>query len=469
MGNKSRFHADIMAMHPEVTGSCILVILKLPNRETLRIVVDCGLFHERKYDDMNETLPFNPKTIDYCFVTHNHVDHIGRLPFMVKNGYCNKIYATEDTCKLMPLALEDSIKVLQTNAKRKNKKCIYRNQDVSNTLRLLEPCNFEETMTLGRYVKATFFINGHLPGAALILLQFSYPGEEDINILFTGDYNDHNNFFDVPPLPDWVLKLPLIIVTESTYGHKNSDEVEPCFKENLLKAINANHTVIVPVFSLGRSQLILDVLKGLQESGELPLDVPVYLDGKLAYRYTEMYIDGDLNIKEEKRAFLPENFSFITDSSRQSIVRSKKRKIVLTTSGMGSHGPAPVHIYGNISRENATIHFAGYTAEGTLGRKLQNGEKGQIIDVGVMVKKMADVYYTSEFSSHAPADVLLKVIQAPEDVRLVLINHGNIGVQEKLAERILNESEAKKVGLLGRDYFFRVDHYGLVKTLCTNF
>ena len=470
MGKKERFYVDVMAMHPEVTGSCNLVIIKLPDRDTLRIVVDCGLFQEKAYDELNETLPFKPEAVDFCFVTHNHIDHTGRLPFMVKQGYFNKIYATSDTCRLLPLALDDSLKVLQSTAKRKNKRCIYKELDVSNTMRLLQPCEYNETIQLNEYIKATFFVNGHLLGAAVILLQISYPGLEDINLLFTGDYNSKNKFFDVPLLPEWVLELPLTIVQESTYGTTDTSDIKECFKENILNALSQGGTVVAPVFSLGRSQEILYELKLMQEDGSLDTSIPIYLDGKLALRYTELYLTSDLNIKDEMREFLPENTTFVNDSLREQVLRGKKKKIILTTSGMGSHGPAQVYIPEYVTRKKALIHFTGYTAEGTLGRKLQKGEQGEIIEVGgVMAKKLAKVEYTSEYSSHAKADEMLDFLKKFKNLRLVLVNHGNIGVKETFAERILNETDSKKVGLLGRDYFFRINHYGLVKTLASNF
>ena len=112
MGSKDRLYADIMAVHPEVTGSCNLVIVKQPDNSTVKFVVDCGLFQERQYSKNNESLPFIPANIDFCLVTHNHVDHVGRLPFMVNKGFDKEIYLTETTAKLLPLALEDSHKVL---------------------------------------------------------------------------------------------------------------------------------------------------------------------------------------------------------------------------------------------------------------------------------------------------------------------------------------------------------------------
>ena len=262
MGKSCRPCVDIMALHDGVTGSCNLVIVKFPDGNTVRFIVDCGLFQEKEYEKLNRQLPFDAKNIDFCLVTHVHIDHIGRLPYMVKKGFYKNIYATEPTCKFMPAALGDSFKILSSVSKRKNEKCLYSEKDIRTTLELLKPCKYNETiMTYGDNIKVTFFVNGHLVGAAIILVQISYYGCEDINLLFTGDYNSKNIFFDVPKLPKWVLDLPLTVIQESTYGNMESSEIVECFEDNVLKCINRDGTVLSLVFSIGRAQEILYKLK----------------------------------------------------------------------------------------------------------------------------------------------------------------------------------------------------------------
>ncbi len=470
MGNKARFHADIMAMHPTVTGSCNLVIVKPPDRSTIRFVVDCGMFQERKYNELNETLPFYSEHVDFCLVTHNHVDHVGRLPFMVKNGFRNPIYMTETTSKLIPFALFDSCKVLNDLAKRNNSKRIYDESNVSKTLQLVQPCKYFEPIQVHPNVVATFFPNGHLVGAALILVQISYPGYDDINILFTGDYNNKNIFFDVPPLPQWVLELPLTVIQESTYGNMDSTEVTETFKQNVINCVNNNGTTVAMVFSLGRSQEILYTLKKMQESGDLSLDVPIYFDGKLAFKYTSLYLHDGLDNRPEMKNFLPENLTYVDSSSRPDIVESTARKIIVTTSGMGSYGPAQTYIPEYLSRENALIQFTGFTTPLTLGARLKDTESGNSVEVGGLIaRKRAKVEYSTEYSAHAKADEMIAFLQQFKNLRLVLVNHGEEDVKKIFAERITNEVQARHVGLLGREYFFRVNHYGLVKTLSTKF
>ncbi len=470
MGKYSRFYVDIMAMHDEVTGSCILVIVKFPDGRTLRFVVDCGLFQEREYDELNSVLPFNAENVDFCLVTHVHVDHIGRLPYMVKNGFFGSIFATETTCKLLPLALNDSFKVLNSISKRKNVRCLYSDQDVDHTLNLLKPCKYNETIQVNENVKVTFLNNGHLVGAALILVQLSCYGYQDINLLFTGDYNNKNMFFEVNPIPKWISELPLTIIQESTYGNMNSNEIHKSFKKNIKKYTNNGGTAVILVFSLGRAQEILYELKCMQRDGELDVQIPIYFDGKLAIKYTDLYIKDGLDIKEEMRDFLPQNLIFVNKASRSEVLEDTNKKIVVTSSGMGSYGPAQRYIPEYISRENVLIQFTGYTAEGTLGSRLKEAEVGKMVEVGGLVaKKTADVEYTTEYSAHAKADEMIEFLKQFKNLKLVLVNHGESQTKNIFAERIANEVNTKRVGLLGRRYFFRVDPYGLVKTLSTKF
>ena len=209
---------------------------------------------------------------------------------MTKNGFTGKIYTTNDTAKLIPLALYDSCKVLKDVSKRNGMSPLYDDSNVQQVLSKVVGIPYNESICITPNIKVTFFKNGHLIGSALILVEISYPGQENINLLFTGDYNNKNYFFDVPPLPDRVLQMPITIMQESTYGTMDSTQVQPCFEENLLQYLSKNGTIVIPVFSLGRSQEILYFLKKLQLQNKLDTNIPIYFDGKLANRYTALYL-----------------------------------------------------------------------------------------------------------------------------------------------------------------------------------
>lgn len=476
MGNTNRFYVDVMALHKEVTGSCILNIIKFPNGTTKKVLVDCGCFQEMQYSELNKNLPFDASTIDYVIVTHNHVDHTGRLPFLVKNGFRGNIHMSYTTSKLISNALEDSYKVLKNKAKLANEPQLYSDSDVDETLKLVKGYPFEESIWLDDNIKLTFFMNGHLPGAIIVLMQINYCDSSDkyyekINLLFTGDYNNKNVFFDVPSIPKWVHQLPITIIQESTYGDMDSTEIEYVFEKNVLNALKDNKEILIPVFSLGRSQEIMYILKTWQDQGKLDKSIPIYLDGKLAMRYTSLYLQDGLDNKEECKDFVPEKFEYVTDNEmRKTIMNNNEPKIILTTSGMGSYGPAQTYLPVYLKKNNALIHFTGYCAEGTLGRRLYDCIIGGKVDVsGLQVKKLADVQFTSELSAHAKADELINFLKPFEDIKFLLVNHGTSTKKVTYANRVIDEIDPKDVGILGRDYFFRIDGYGLVKTLTTKF
>lgn len=475
MGNAHRFYIDVMALHQGVTGSGIPNIIKFPNETTKKVLIDCGLFQEPEYAELNKSLPFKASEIDHVVVTHNHVDHTGRLPLLVKQGYRGKIHMSYDTATLIPNALYDSCKLVRRRAELASESPLYTEEDVETTLSLIEPHPFEESIWLDENIKFTFFMNGHLPGAIVALMQVRYHDRErrykDINVLFTGDYSNKNMFFDVKPIPKWVHQLPLTIVQECTYGDMNSWETEKVFEKNFLDAIAKNYEVVIPVFSLGRSQELMFVLKKLQDEGKLDKNIPIYFDGKLGIRYTKLYTSNAIFIKEECQDFLPENFSYVNGcEQREALLKDDQCKVILTTSGMGSYGPAQVYLPAFLRKPNALIHFTGYVAEGTLGRRLYEAEKESIVEIsGLQIKKLADVKFTSEFSAHVRADELIQFLEDFEDIKLLLANHGTDEKKDVYTSRVINEINPKDVGILGRDYFFRVDGYGLIKSLSSKF
>jgi metallo-beta-lactamase family protein len=471
MAAKEWPYVDIMSASPEVTGSLNLGISKLPNTETIRFVLDCGFYNEPQYARLNYELPFNPEHIEFAVVTHNHIDHTGRLPFMVKKGFNSKIYATASTCKLMPSALRSNSTKLRKIARRQNKSVLYSDADVDRTLELLEPCPFYEKICVHENVNLWFFPNGHLMGAAMVLVQIHYPGYQDVNILFTGDYNNKNMFFDVPRLPQWVLNLPLTVVQESTYGDLDSQEpIFHSYSDNICKCLSNNGTIISLGYSLGRVQELLYTLKTMQQSGKLDEEVPIYLDGTSAIEYTLMYRDDGLDINDEMRDFLPTNLHFVNDSIRQDILSDKGKKIIVTPSGSGAYGPAQIYISEYIRRPNALIQFSGHLIKGSFAYNLFKAKKDKTVYIGgLMAKKRATVKYTSEFSAHARANEMIAFLKEFTNLRLVLVNHGSIESKDIFSDRILEEVSIKNVGILGNGYFFRITNHGLIKTMSTKF
>lgn len=469
MGKKERFYADIMSMHQKVTGSCNIVTVRIPTGEKFHFVVDCGLFQEAEFLHLNSEFAFRPSNIDFCLVTHAHVDHIGRIPFLVKSGFEGFIYATDVTKSIMKPALVDTVKVMRTDAKRKRHPVLFDEKDVETTMKMVRGYNYNQWFQVREHVDIMFLSNGHLFGAAMILVRLSYPGERDINILFTGDYNNKNLFFKLGEIPSWVYSMPLTIVQEATYGYMDSSEIVKCFADNITKCMSNGGTALVPVFSLCRMQEVLYTLKCLQDDGNISCEIPIYVDGKLGIKYTYMALSGELAIDEDKREFLPQGISYVDKQTRGTILQDSSPKIILTTSGMGSHGPAQTYIPIYITRGNTLIQFTGYVTTGTLGRELKDTPSGEVVKIrGVLYRKHADVEYTNEFSAHAKADEIIDFLNQFEKINLVLVNHGETHSKDVLAERILNEVSLKHVGILGM-YFYRINSYGLVTSKSAKF
>ena len=216
MGCKSRFHVDIMALSNNVTPSLELCVVSFPNGEKVWFIVDCGIFQGDEDEVDNASFPFDASNISFALVTHNHVDHVGRLPLLARKGFRGNVYATATTCKLLPESLMDCWRISKNNRKTSNSPMIYDEEDVFNILNQRVPCKYKEPVRVHDRIEVYFFRNCHLPGAALILVKVKYPKEEDINILFTGDYNSKSTFQHDVCIPKWILDLPLIVIQEST-------------------------------------------------------------------------------------------------------------------------------------------------------------------------------------------------------------------------------------------------------------
>ena len=168
--------------------------------------------------------------------------------------------------------------------------------------------------------------------------------------------------------------------------------------------------------------------------------------------------------------FLPYGLKFINSDNREIVLKKEGPKIVLTSSGMGSYGPAQMHIPAVLARKNGLIHFTGYMAENTLGRRLKDTKNGEAVSVGgIIIKKRGEVQYTTEFSSHAKADEMIEFLNQFKNIKVILLNHGERNTKIAFAGRILEEVNAKNIGILGEEYAYRINPYGLVKVLPKKF
>lgn len=461
MKKNGPFKSSLSAYQSEVTGSTIPVTVDFPDGTTRKLLVDRGYFQEIKYQRLNYADNIDPKEIDAIIITHNHLDHTGLLPKLVRDGYTGPIYMTEITQELCTEFLYDSALHQDENAFDLRKrypdeaeifKPLYCEKDVEQTLKQVIGVPYYSTLEILPGIKLTYFENGHLLGAGMVLLQISYPGMQDINYFFTGDYRMRNPLYPVPALPKWVKNLPIILVNESTYGATDSTDIKKCFRNNVLTSFAKRENIFCGTFAQGRLQEVLYEFKLLEDDGLIPPEYAIYVVGTLGTQTTKKYQNILSWYNSSKADFIPKRTIFARPNMIYDIINEARPKIVLSTSGMLSKGPSRTFVSYFLRDPKTMIHLVGYAAEGTLARAILDAKREESVKFNsqVLVKK-AIVKTTREFSAHATADEMLEFIRQFKNLQFIAINHGETSSQIAFQKRIVDETGNKKVELLNRD------------------
>lgn len=488
MGYKAKMYLDYQVLHDEVTGSCIYCTLHLPNR-VIKFLVDCGLFQEKDYLERNQAFPFEPKDFEYVFLTHIHADHCARIPMLYHRGYRGKVYTSYISKELLPITLTNSCRLLSAQAAKEHKSLLYTEEDLKTTIDNTVGHVYNEFIKVDNNISIMFLGNGHLLGAACIYMRISYPGEEDINVLFTGDYSPCNTFFEVLDIPDEILSKPVTIIQETTYGYMHSREIKRTLENNVKQAIKENKTIVFPAFAIGRYQEIEHLVQNWMKSGLIPKRYKVYLDGSMPFEYNEKYTKFAPILKPNMRKFVPKDAKRVKATTevdekkskkkklkknknelkviaRDTVINSRKPKIIIATSGMGTYGPSYEYITSLKYRSDVLIHFLGYLAEGTLGRILQD-EEAYKQKHGLDFKENeehAQIKFTNELSFHAKKDELLDFLKKFRKINCLLLNHGNFDSTKKYHEYVKKRITIKDIETLNSSTVYRIGAYGFIKS-----
>lgn len=394
-----------------------------------KILVDCGLVQGDRFQmKINaEDFPYNPSEVDFLLVTHAHADHIGRIPKLVRDGFKGKIYSTEPTKALAEVMFEDAFKVMTFEAERFDEPVLYEKEDIYKALSLWDTAEYEKGVELKDGVKATFKDVGHILGSASITL--SRGGK---SVAFSGDIGN---------VPQPLLNPPVIptdydyLVMESVYGDRLHEEVKErtsLLKQHIEDTIKKQGTLIIPAFSLERTQGMLFEINNLVESGEVP-PIATFLDSPLAIAVTDIYRDRKKYLKDEVREQIGKGddiFDFPklkftkTVASSSEIGKTKGAKIIIAGSGMSHGGRILSHEKNFLGDPNNTLLLVGYQSVGSIGRKLQDGAKQINID-GAKVKVRAKVAVIRGWSGHADRDQLVDfVAKGGEKAKQVFVAMG---------------------------------------------
>ena len=438
-----------------VTGSCHC--LEVNGK---KILIDCGLQQGR--DEINNReLPFAPNTIDYVLITHAHIDHSGRVPMLIKQGFEGEIWTTRLTKELLEIMLVDSAHIQESDAEYENRKNmragrqlvepIYTMQDALNTLPYIHPCEYEQRVELCEGVTAVFTDAGHLLGSASITMEVTENGVTK-TIVFSGDIGNINQPIIRDPI---LLKKADYVVMESTYGDRNHQEVWS-YTAELAKVIDRTlargGNVVIPAFAVGRTQEVLYFIRRIKQEGlvkSVP-DFPVYIDSPLATKATSIF-GGDLRgyLDEEALQLVREGtsmFSFPGLRCTESVDESKllnmdhAPKVIISASGMCDAGRIRHHLKYNLWRSESTIVFVGFQSPGTIGRAMLDGAKSVKL-FGEEIAVRAEIENFKGLSSHADRDHLLEWAQSFENTAHFFVVHGDREVAPYFADSL------KKLGL----------------------
>ena len=434
-----------------VTGSCHC--LEINGK---KILVDCGLQQGRDELD-NRYLAFAPGNIDILLVTHAHIDHTGRIPLLVKNGFHGRILTTRLTADLMKIMLLDSAHIQESDAEYENRKGeragrehvdpLYTEQDALDVFKYVTTCEYKEKVDLCEGVSAVFTDAGHLLGSASITLELEENGVHK-TIVFSGDIGN----VDQPIIRDpQLLKKADYVVMESTYGDRNhtevwsyTDELAEIIDETLGKGGN----VVIPSFAVGRTQELLYFIREIKDQKLVKStpNFPVYIDSPLAKAATTVFC-GDLHgyldeqalelVKDGTHMFTFPNLNLVESSEESKMLNMDTTpKVIISASGMCDAGRIRHHLKHNLWRANSAVVFVGFQSPGTLGRRLLDGvEKVKLLGEEIAVK--AKIVNFQGLSSHADHDHLVEWIKAfdPKPAHVFVV-HGDEDVAPVFAEEL---------------------------------
>lgn len=423
-----------------VTGANFLLTLS-DGTKTTKILVDCGLIQGEKVAqaENREEFGYVASEIDMLFITHAHLDHVGRIPKLVKEGFNGKIYSTPETMALAALILEDAVGLLEKEAKNEGVLPLYEIQDMRKAFTLWQTISYHSETLFPEGFSIYLRDAGHILGSAMI--QFTY---ENKKIVFTGDLGNT----PTPLLKDTeAITGADYVIMESVYGDRNhepKDERRKKLELAIKASIDRQGTLVIPAFSLERTQVILYELNKLVETKVIP-NIPVYVDSPLATKITDIYkgstalfnerAQGEIRGGDDIFNFPHLSFTVSGDASR-SIDHAKSPKIIIAGSGMSVGGRVLHHEELYLPDPKNTILLVGYQTLGSVGRHLLDGAKKVSIH-GKEIKVRAKIETILGYSSHKDSDHLLEFAATAQDTaKRIFVAMGEPKASLFLAQKI---------------------------------
>ncbi|MBR9977765.1 MAG: MBL fold metallo-hydrolase [Bacteroidetes bacterium] len=441
-----------------------------------RILIDCGLFQGRRMEawERNNHFPFDPATIDALVLSHAHIDHSGKIPMLYRHGFRGSIICTAATRDLANIMLLDSAFLQQKDREFVNKlherkglppvDVLYDADDVVNVLGSFQTVGYRRKIRVTEDVDVTFFDAGHILGSAVSLFDIR-DGDRNLQLCYTGDLGRP----DRPILrdPEHVGDVD-ILITESTYGgrfHAPTTVILDILEDVIKRTVARSGKIIIPAFSVGRTQELVYHLHELREQGRMP-DIPVYVDSPLSVNATQVFrIHPECMDTESRTAILTHQNPFSFERLRyirhvnesKALNDSDDPMMIISSSGMCEGGRILHHLRNNIEEDRNTVMITGYNAEHTLGRRIV--ERNPVVKIfGEEHKLNAEVVVLNSLSAHADQKELLDYHRLfnPARLRHSFLVHGDFDQAQKLQTAMQDSLGLENVMIPAADEFFEL-------------
>lgn len=432
------------------------------------ILIDCGMFQgNQEIERMNfKEFPYNPAEIDYLILTHAHIDHSGRIPKLVKEGFKGRIITTKPTYDLCKIMLMDSAKIQEADVEWENRKRqragkkpvepLYTMDEAEISLKFFETYLYNQMIIINEDIQLRFKDAGHMLGSSIVELWIKEK-EEYVKLVFSGDLGMPNR--PIINNPEYIDEADYLII-ESTYGdriHEGLGQSTEKLIEIINKTVLRGGTVIIPSFAVGRTQeLIYELNKYYEYNKEIEeyMKIPIYVDSPMAVQATEAFQANSSSFDEETKdlilkgdnPFIFPNLRYVKDQNESmALNKYKAPKVIISSSGMATGGRVRHHLKHNLWDEKNSLVFVGYQAEGTLGRIILNGAK-RVKILGEEVAVKSEIYDIEGLSGHADQIMLLDWIRKfkvkPQKVFIV---HGEVQSAQELSEQIRDEFKIETI------------------------
>jgi metallo-beta-lactamase family protein len=437
-----------------------------------RLLIDCGWFQgSRALEEENaDNFGFDPRSVDALLLTHAHLDHCGRLPLLAKRGFRGEIITTSATRDLAKLVLMDAAHLQVEDFRRQSRRHLRRGEhaqeplyDIPDALDAIDHfgrrARYAQPIDLFGGIRVTFGDAGHILGSAWVLLEVEEAGTTK-RLLFSGDLGNRGKPIINGPSP---APQADYVVMESTYGdraHKSLDASVEELKQAILETLKRGGNVVIPTFALERSQDILYYLRELIERRQLPRHLTVFLDSPLAISATEVFRRHPDFFNEHTRElfeagkdpFALPGLRFTRDvADSQAINQIHGGAVILAGSGMATGGRVVHHLKHNLWRRESSVVIVGYAAEGTLARRIVEGQKSVHIN-GDEVRVAAQVHTIGGFSAHADQGELLEWQRSSGTPAITFLAHGEEPARQALAAALAGQSQRVALPVMEASY-----------------